>query len=104
MFTPLGSERSAAPADSVIPGLCVCRHVSAATGLSTSLSLLRIGRQHQGLTRGLPHKFLPSPFQSVQDAGMMESGQRPLERACISIETAELGSQLPQNKMHEWNI
>lgn len=65
MFTPLGSERSAAPADSVIPGLRVCRHVSAATGLSTSLSSLRIGRQHQGLTRGLPHKFLPSPFQSV---------------------------------------
>lgn len=34
MFTRLGSERSAAPADSVIPGLRVCRHVSAAAGLS----------------------------------------------------------------------
>lgn len=104
MFTPLGSERSAAPADSVIPGPRVCRHVSAATGLSTSLGSLRTGRQHQGLTRGLKHKFLPSPFQFVPDAGMKEPGQRPLEWAYFSIDTAEPGSLLPQNKMHKWNI
>lgn len=104
MFTPLGSERSAAPADSVIPGLRVCRHVSAATGLSTSLGSLHIERQYRGLTRGLPRKFLPSPFQFVQDAGPVEPGQRPLERACISSETAELGSLVPQNKMHKWRF
>lgn len=104
MFTPLGSERSAAPADSVIPGLRVCRHVSAATGLSTSLGSLHIGRQYRGLTRGLPRKFLPSPLQFVQDAGLMEPGQRPLERAWISSETAELGSLVPQNKMHKWRF
>lgn len=101
MFTPLGSQRSAAPADSVIPGLRLSRHVSAATGLSTSLSLLCLRRQYQGLTRGLPHKFLlPSPFHFVQHAGMTEPGQRPLERACINVGTAGLGSLLPHNQIH----
>lgn len=86
VFTPLGSERSAAPADSVIPGLRVCRHVSAATEFSTSLTSLHSGRQVQGLTRGLWHNFLPHLFQFVQDAATTPSGQRPLERGCISIE------------------
>lgn len=63
VFTPLGSQRSAAPADSVIPGLRVCRHVSAATGLSTSLGSPPVWRQCRDLTRGLPHTFLPCPFQ-----------------------------------------
>lgn len=74
VFTPLGSERSAAPADSVIPGLRVCRHVSAATEFSTSLTSLLSGRQVQvqGLTRGLWHNFLPHLFQFVLDAATME--------------------------------
>lgn len=88
MFTPLGSERSAAPADSVIPGLRVCRHVSAAAEFSTSLTSLRSGRQVQGLSRGLWHNFLPHLFQFVQDAATMEPWQRPLERGCVSIEMA----------------
>lgn len=87
MFTPLGSERSAAPADSVIPGLRVCRHVSAAAEFSTSLTSLRSGRQVQGLTRGLWHNFLPHLFQFVQHAATAPSWQ--LERGCVSIEMAE---------------
>lgn len=75
MFSPLGSERSAAPADSVIPGLRACRHVFVAAGpRSTSLSLLRIGRQRQGLTGD----------------SATEPGQLPLDGAGTSIERSLL--------------
>lgn len=86
MFTPPGSERSAAPADSVIPGPCAFVVMSLRPqGSLPLLGSLRIGRPCQGLATGLPHKFLPSPVRFVQDAGTKEPEQPPLERDRLAL-------------------
>lgn len=62
----LGSGRSAAPADPVIPRLCVCRHVSGGHSALSDLTVLwkvitrrPAWRPYQRPRRRSAHKFLP---------------------------------------------
>lgn len=105
VFTPLGSERSAAPADSVIPGLRVCRHVSAAAEVSTSLTSLHSGRH------------IPRPYQ--RSAAQIPASSVPVCAGCChdgangGVHWKETASALRwpnsglcclRKKMHEGNI
>ncbi|TNM98441.1 hypothetical protein fugu_014687 [Takifugu bimaculatus] len=83
----------------VIPGLRVCRHVSAAAEFSTSLTSLRSGRHVQGLTRGLWHNFLPHLFQFVQDRGSVH-----WKEAVSALRWPKGRSLLPRKKIHTLTV